>query len=103
MSYPKSRDEWWTQLDEHWGDILEIFCLVGFNLTAPVPHVEAKIDLTSFASYLEKLKKDRDVELLKWLSRAWIEAPDRPYIHEWPSWGYFCDLCSEGPVLLFGT
>ena len=29
------------------------------------------------------------------LERIWANAPDKPIIHHWPSWGALCNLCSE--------
>ncbi len=57
------------------------------------------LDTTPFAVVLERLKQTRDPMLATWFERAWIQAPDLGYIHTWPNWMRFCDLCSEREVL----
>lgn len=55
----------------------------------PVPHDH------SFLVTLEKLRETRDPKMARMLNLCWLAAPDREYIHSWPSWGVLCDLCSE--------
>lgn len=44
------------------------------------------------------LRDKRDARLWYILNGVWADAPDHIRIHGWPSWGAFCDLCSEGHV-----
>jgi hypothetical protein len=99
----KTPQDWWTALDTHWANLLECFGRVGAPLSsrmwsddlvsAPVDHPR------TLAATLEQAKTDRDEgTLIHYLNQVWICAPDKPYIHEWPSWHVLCDLCSEGWV-----
>jgi hypothetical protein len=37
-----------------------------------------------------------DIKRLKhYLETAWMNAPDRPWIHQIPGWAALCDLCSD--------
>ena len=82
--YATTADEWWTITDRIWPAILDIFERVGMGSS-----IEA----------LEHLKASRDPGTAEALNAAWVAAPDAGFIHTWPQWGRFCDLCSECHVL----
>ncbi len=96
----RTPDDWWLALDTHWANILEIYQ----NCNAPLEGKfwretaygdEINHDKSLLAT-LEDAKRDRDHEIVhKYLNLLWAAAPDKPYIHEWPSWDVLCDLCSE--------
>ncbi len=50
------------------------------------------------AILMAKQNKD-DRMLVNYLNQTWQNAPDEFWIHELPSWGVLCDLCSESYVL----
>lgn len=100
--YAKTAEEWWQIADAIWPDIQAIFGRVGFDLweTKYAETIGPATDHERpFGENMAALRVARDVVLATWLERAWEAAPDRPYIHGWPSWHRFCDLCSESHVL----
>lgn len=99
MTAPTNPNEWWELLDNHWGDILQCFENVGApmddNVWSDGIGKEAIPHDYSLLVTLEKLKESRDPKMARMLYLCWLAAPDKPYIHEWKSWGVLCDLCSE--------
>jgi len=77
--------DWWGNVDEHWNDLVNII-----GMYRDVRPDEFK--------RIEEMKDNRDEALWSIFQRAWSDAPDKPYIHEIPSWYVLCDLCSEGWV-----
>lgn len=96
--YATTADEWWLIVDRIWPAILDIFERTGLMRTQRFGDESGEINMP-FPDYVEKLKTERDRRLARWLEHAWTEAPDASFIHTWPQWGRFCDLCSEQHVL----
>lgn len=81
--YPTNKEEYWKLLARHWDDIYDIiykFC----------PEHGAEAD---------NLRTSQDPKIARILSDAWAAAPDESWIHNIPSWGILCNLCSESYVL----
>ena len=100
----KTPNNWWDVLDTHWQNILDIFQNVGAPLQRDPSGrmysdglgLEPTMHTKTLIHTLEDAKKDRDHETMHdFLQKAWSAAPDKPYIHKWPSWSALCDLCSE--------
>jgi hypothetical protein len=100
----KTADNWWLLVESHWQDIINIFANVGAPLEKNenghwwsneiggeiIRHEKALIEV------LEDAKENGDHQTLYvFFQKAWVAAPDSKYIHSWPSWYIFCDLCSE--------
>jgi hypothetical protein len=83
-AYAKTAEEYWKITDRIWPAILDIFDRVGVGGQA----IEA-----------ERMRVARDRKLADLFNEAWAAAPDAFFIHSWPQWGRFCDLCSEFHVL----
>jgi hypothetical protein len=77
-----NKDDWWTNVNEHWADLKNIIRM--FN----------NISSVGLAA-LEELRFSKDPELGWYFQKAWENAPDSPEIHNIPSWHVLCDLCSE--------
>lgn len=100
-------DDWWKIVDDHWNDFLECFDLCGAPMGSTAWN-EFKTDGFGYEMVeheltlertLWKAKEDRDhATIHKLFNICWAAAPDKPYIHSWPSWGHLCDVCSEYPV-----
>jgi len=100
----KTPNDWWVLVESHWQNILDIFDKVGAPLErnenghwwANEIFTEAIRHEKSLIRTLEDAKESEDHKTLHDLfQKAWIAAPDKKYIHSWPSWDIFCDLCSE--------
>lgn len=83
--YATTADEWWLITDRIWPAILDIAQRVGAD--------------ADDMQRLESLKGERKPELSALFNDLWIKAPDAGFIHTWPQWSRFCDLCSESHVL----
>ena len=95
LSYPKTEQEWWNNVNEIWEELLNILSMfLDVN--------EKVITNETLRDHLIKLKENKDVELEKWFQKAWWNAPDNINIHGIPKWYTFCDLCSERDVLFEG-
>lgn len=99
----KTPEDWWNGVLNNWSDIVTIFENCGAPLgdhwwsegigQEPTFHDQV------FLAMLTDLRDKRDHQgLHRWLNLCWLAAPDKSYIHHWPSWGLFCDLCSENWV-----
>ena len=97
LPYPKTKEEWWYNVDEAWNHLLAIMeCYLDLDShKGDGLHPQ---DLT-LRDHIKNLKHKKDPELVRWFSRAWLNAPDSPDIHYIPHWGTLCDLCSEEWVL----
>jgi hypothetical protein len=103
----RTPEDWWSEVDRHWSNILDIFERVGAPMGGDedghwwsdgIGQDATRHDKTMIRT-LEDAKRDRDHETLGgFFQKAWMAAPDRPHIHSWPSWGALCDLCSENWV-----
>lgn len=82
--YATTEEEYWKIVDRIWPAILDIFDRVGMSEKSP----EAT-----------ELRLAHDPKLSDLFNEAWAAAPDAYFIHSWPQWGRFCDLCSECHVL----
>jgi hypothetical protein len=76
--------DWWNALEGNWNHIRSI-------LTKFLSPTDLQLAL--------QLKTNKDIQLSGLLEKAWAMAPDNRSIHSIPSWGIFCDLCSEKYVL----
>lgn len=83
--YIKTADEWWLIVDRIWPAILDIADRVNAN--------------DAYIKMMEEKKLARDRKLAGCFNHLWFEAPDAYFIHTWPQWSRFCDLCSECGVL----
>lgn len=54
-----------------------------------------KFRAATFEEWMKAVKEQKPEDLGAILQRAWDNAPDKPWIHEIPSWGVLCDLCSD--------
>ena len=95
-----SPENWWLMCEDRWDHILNIFQLVGLELDLtryPIAvndePVERRMPLLQYLEFLKRVKDH--YSLIRLFNLAWDTAPDSPHIHQWPSWGVFCDLCSE--------
>lgn len=96
----KNKEDWWTLLNEHWIYIRDIV----FNSISPfAPAYElpgnAKTKPTgrTIDGELEYLRETKDPKMHNYLNKAWCMSSDA-YAWSVPSWGAFCDLCSENWV-----
>jgi hypothetical protein len=85
--YATTAEEYWQITDRIWPAILDIFDRVG---------------MSNFGSKADRLRLARDRKVVDLFNEAWAAAPDAFFIHSWPQWGRFCDLCSECYVLFEG-
>jgi len=96
-NWPKTKDEWWALVDEHWADLLSrMHRFIGMN---DFENIDGKITQDPRAVEIEKMKADRDSRLVSYLNGVWLNAPDVAGLSEITGWGLLCDLCSEGSVL----
>jgi hypothetical protein len=100
----KTTDDWWLLVESHWQNILNIFA----NVDAPLgtdenghwwsDEIGGKITRHEKAliEVLLEARENGDHQTLHaFFEKVWVAAPDLKYIHSWPSWSIFCDLCSE--------
>jgi len=108
LPYPKTEDEWWSNVDEAWDSLLNILNTYldlwskkdGWDDDGNPIEVHCPTDPPiTLGRHIKKLRENRDPELVRWFNRAWLNAPDNPEIHSIPHWGTLCDLCSEEWVL----
>ena len=100
----RTADDWWAVLDSRWSALLDIFERVDAPLGGDetghwwrdeISGEEIRHDKTMIRT-LEDAKRERDHSIMAgFLQKAWMAAPDKPHIHQWPNWGDLCDLCSE--------
>jgi hypothetical protein len=104
MNAPTTPAEWWDNLNEVWSDIIDIFIKCGAPMTyeprgciySDGVGEPATLHEKPLLRVIESAREERNHEvLLHWLNLCWLAAPDKPYIHTWPSWYTLCDLCSE--------
>lgn len=93
---PNTAEEWWTNLETWWPEIISIIGLYVGDLGKPIDPLKS---LDPFCVTLERLKKSKDPEISFILSDAWFKAPDHGAIHANKAWDVLCDLCSEFHVL----
>lgn len=95
MSYkaPTNKKEYWEIVDTCWEDISHIL-----NMYLPTFNNKwidnTKLDKT-LGEYILELKDSRNPRIVRAFNAAWWSAPDDIGIWDNPSWGKFCDLCSE--------
>jgi len=106
----KTKEDWWNEFArikddiKEWGPSdrpIKSYNLHLISNTKLREFYEANKELT-FWTIVDNLEKEQNPILWLVLETIWIDAPDQEYIHEWPSWGHFCDLCSEGGWILYG-
>lgn len=125
MDYPKTKDEWWQQLDHNWKNVIGII-LMFYPFTdkyvktdsdhpgvAQAPQaacntVIAEIvksgrkkwdDQKAFIEHLEGLRNDRSPEIDKIMQETWFGIPESRGSRYLPGFQEFCDLCSESYLL----
>lgn len=103
--YPRTAAEYWSVVDEWWGELVSIMNTYlpmsgqkwkdGDVLLNPATSLPETL-----AQHIERarLQRNRDV-LLTVFNAAWGLAPDHGSIHATPGWEVLCDLCSESGVL----
>ena len=97
MTYPKTRDEWWQSLSEHWPNLLSILHrYIGMD---DLESIDGKLTVEPRSVEIETMKLNKNPDLIRYLNAAWWNAPDKPWIHNIPGWGILCDLCSEEYLL----
>lgn len=82
--YAKTAEEWWLIVNTIWPAILDIL---------------GRVDMVASKERAEKMRAAKEPALSELLDKAWAAAPDAYFIHTWPQWDRFCDLCSECHVL----
>lgn len=95
---PTNKLMYWEIVNNHWDDISHIL-----NMYLPTfsnKWIDGTILEKPLGEYLEDLRKEQSPRLVRALNAAWWNAPDDMGIWENPSWGKFCDLCSEEWCLL---
>lgn len=97
LPYPKTKDEWWNNVDVAWDDLLDIMYM--FLPMNGVDDYDRSILPHTLEKEIRYCRKNRDSKLARYFNAAWWIAPDHPSIHQIPSWGVLCDLCSEEYVL----
>ena len=97
LPYPKTKDEWWNNVDKAWVDILSI--LHKFINMGDWEDIDYNPIECPRAVEVEKMKVSRNSQLARYLNAAWQNAPDDINIHNIPSWHVLCDLLSEEAVL----
>ena len=101
MSYPKTKQEWWEQVDQSWADIMNL--ADQFTSLSQIVESEVKFINSVYKGtrreYMKKLKNNADPKLVNILNEIWGSAPDTPTLHKLKGWGSLCDLCSEEYVL----
>lgn len=55
----------------------------------------------TFENAVKDMITKRDPNLWHVFQSIWEDVPDSRRIHSYTMWGPFCDLCSEGPAVLF--
>lgn len=96
-AWPKTKDEWWILVDEHWADLLSLMHrFIGMN---DFENIDGKITQEPRVIEIEKMKRDRDPKLVRYLNGVWCNAPDVIGLWELVGWELLCDLCSEETVL----
>lgn len=97
--YPRTKDEWWGNVDKWWTELMDI-CDNYLDLGKPdFDLIEMASDLRPLAVVLTEWKEKRDPRLERAFSKAWCVAPDHGSIHGQKAWDVLCDLCSESYVL----
>lgn len=82
--YAHNAEEYWQIVERIWPAILDIF---------------DRVNMSDRYAELEDMRKKKDKAISSLFNTAWIAAPDAYFIHTWPQWSRFCDLCSECGVL----
>ena len=94
--------DWWETVEQYWDALVRI---VGDQMDLLHPAYKHPGTETSeptgrnIADELEWLKEHKDARLARYFQAAWGLSSDS-YAYNVPAWGIFCDLCSEGWVLL---
>ena len=106
----QTKQDWWDQYEVIQDDIKGYMdvdnvdyivahprALIAFGKT--VLEVYKEHPGESLDDVMDALRDAKDKRLANILNSIWIDAPDSPSIHSWPSWHKFCDLCSERHLL----
>ncbi len=113
MAILKTKEDWWTEftrIKDHireWGPSDQSVAQIASHPLAERTFGKKLTEFyktqggKTFWQVVDELHKNQDRMLYYILNSIWADAPDQPYIHEWRSWGAFCDLCSEGPDCLW--
>jgi len=109
IEYPKTKEEWWTLVNEHWDDLknlIETFHPARKNtpeMTITASRAEAlrqvlSAEFTRLDDY-EKMREEQDVKLANVLEETYWGIPESIEVWQYPKFGLLCDLCSESYVL----
>jgi hypothetical protein len=94
--YPRTKDEWWSNVEKWWPELLALINTYACRLSNPRDPLAS---LEPSASELERKKQAKDDSLALIFEEAWCNAPDHGSIHTNKAWDVLCDLCSESHVL----
>lgn len=110
MSVLNTPEDWWAEYAAIADDVKGYIGNTTVQQVAEHPLAARRFGGTALAAMGERpdgtvaeamdaLLAARDPRLATILNSIWVDAPDSASIHSWPSWGRFCDLCSEAHVL----
>lgn len=98
----ESPESWWKALEENWQDLLDIVRrFVPMREVIPDAIAEQfnnpeKYKGRNAEEVLLEAKEEKNWPVVrKFLSAAWMDAPDKLWIHGIKCWYLFCDLLSE--------
>ena len=96
-----AKEDYWGLVNHKWDDILRILNdqLDLGALAFEIPgDPESPITHRTVLEELLILKRTQDPKIVRYFNAAWGMASES-YCWSKPSWGQFCDLCSEEWVL----
>lgn len=101
----KDFETWWLCCEAEWDGLMEIV-FHTMDSEAPAHEWPGKAETPktgrTISEELEFLKKQRSAKsgfmLCRYFNAAWAMSSEA-YAWSVPSWGSFCDLCSEEPAL----
>lgn len=95
LPIPTDALSWWRNVNTAWRHLYKILDLT-LQMDRPTPGSNNNETLSQRILYL---KNEEDPELLIWLERAWLLAPDMSDMVIIPGWNVLTDLLSEKRVL----
>jgi len=112
LLYPKTKEEWWSNVNEAWPDLLNIMERY-FDLQSRNHDWEDVYDCNgnlfktlcptepppTLQQHIEELRETKNPKLVRWFNITWLNSPDNSSIWDLPHWETLCDLCSEEYVL----
>jgi len=102
MGAPKTKEEWWSAVDEHWPELKNILYkflpMDGKEIIDPILN-EVVLSEKTMQEVVEKAKEERQEVLARYFFAAWDAAPDNSEICFIPAWDVLCNLSSEDYLL----